>query len=72
MSTKAEYPFGGIYVGEPLSSAEEKIGSLGFELYEDGYQKTGNPWRKYRMGTEEISIHWLDDETLQDLAWSSR
>ena len=69
MSPKAEYPFGGIYVGEPLSSAEEKIGTLGFELYEDGYQKTGNPWRTYRMGNEEISIHWLDDGTLQDLAW---
>lgn len=71
MSPDAEYPFGGIYVGEPLSSAEEKIRNLGFELYEDGYQLTGNPWRKYRSETEEISIHWLDDGTLQDLAWSS-
>ena len=57
-------------VGDSVASTDEKILALGFDLYEDGMQAYGNPWKEYRKGMESLSYHWdTDNSLIEDIVW---
>ena len=67
---RCDYTIGGIMVGDSVASTDEKILALGFDLYEDGMQAYGNPWKEYRKGMESLSYHWdTDNSLIEDIVW---